>query len=115
MPNAAKSVILVAGAELMTFSEGLFKPTEFISRQEAAAVLVRLAERYRSQVLKAEPFSFKDEGAISADFRDDVRKAFHEKLLGMDDGKIRPLDKLSREEAAEALFTLIDFPWSRRP
>jgi len=115
MPNAAKSMILVAGAELMKFSEGLFKPTEFISRQEAAAVLVRLAERYRSQVLKAEPFSFKDVGAISADFRDDVRKAFHEKLLSMDDRKIRPLDKLSREEAAEALFTLIDFPWSRRP
>lgn len=113
--HSAKSITLVVGAGLIHVTDGLFKPTESISRQEAAMVLVRLAERYRSRELMAEPCQFKDDDAVALQNRNDILKSFHEKLLRSDDGMIRPLDKLTRAETAEAIFTIIDFPWNRQP
>lgn len=115
MSQTAKSIALAAGAGLMTVHDGLFKPKDFITRQEAATVLVRLAERYQSRLLTSKPVRFEDYDAVSSPDRNEVWKAFHEKLLHSDHGMIRPLDKLTRAEAAEALFTVIDFPWSHRP
>ena len=109
----ADEISLVVTAGLMTTEEEKFRPADSISRQEAATVLVRLMERYRSKVLKSEPVELKDTNSIAPKYRADVYAAFREKLLAADQDLIRPQASLTRSETAEALFRILDFPWDK--
>ncbi len=103
----ADEISLVVVAGLMTTEGGFFHPAEPISRQEAATVLFRLAERYRSEVLSAKPIEFKDSQAIAPRHRDAAFAAFRENLLKTNAESFRPLATLTREEAAESLHKII--------
>ncbi len=108
--SEADEISLVVTAGLMTTEGGSFHPAEPISRQEAATVLVRLAERYRSEVLSAKPIEFKDSQAIAPRHRDAAFAAYRENLLKTNVESFRPLATLTREEAAESLHKIIGLP-----
>lgn len=108
---AAHEIALVVNAGLMSASSGTFGPEVPISRQEAAAVFVRLMERYRSVVLSAKPVEFNDATEIAPVNRNAVFAAHHEHLLTQSSARIRPTDNLTRAETAEAIFKIIGFPW----
>ena len=108
----AHEIALVVAADLMSAEGGIFRPADTISRQEAATVLVRLAERYRSGALAADPVEFANAPMIAPQHRHAVSAALRSGLLKKDSEGIRPEAPLTREEAAEALFTIIGFPWS---
>jgi hypothetical protein len=78
----AGEIALVVAAGLMAAERGAFLPAATISRQEAAAVFARLAQRYRSECQAVEPAQL-----INADA------------------------KLTREEAGVAIYKIVGFPW----
>ena len=108
----ADEIALVVAAGLMATERDSFRPANPISRQEAATVLVRLAERYRSEVLPAPTVELNDAPAIAPQHRDAVFAAHRANLLKTDAKGIRPDAKLTREEAAEAMYKIIGFPWA---
>ncbi len=108
----AEEIALVVTAGLMKTEDGFFRPLDPISRQESAAVLIQLAERYRSTVLSTEPVTMKDLQTLAAQHRDAVFAACREGLLTTDDDGFRPRANLTRVEAAEAMFKIIAFPWA---
>ena len=109
---AAHEIALVAAAGLMPTEDGRFRPTELISRQQAATVLVRLAEQYRSEISTAKPATFADSETIVPEHRQAVLAAHQMGLLKEDSTGIRPTMPLTREEAAEAIYTIIGFTWT---
>jgi hypothetical protein len=105
----AHDIHLVVTANLMKTEAGHFRPADSISRQEAATVLLRLAERYRSEVLATAPVEFKDVSAVAPQNRDAVFAAHRHNLLKTDAEGIRPDGNLTRGEAAEAIYNIIGF------
>ena len=97
----------------MKAENGPFRPATPISRQEAATVLVQLAERYRSEVLPATPVELRDVATIAPQHRDAVFAAHRASLLKADAEGFRPAANLTRAEAAEAICTIIGFPWAK--
>ncbi|HVW00064.1 MAG TPA: cyanophycinase [Planctomycetaceae bacterium] len=108
----ADDIALVVISGLMAAEGGAFRPDESMSRQEAAKILVQLAERYRSAVLGKPALKPKDAEMIDPALNDVVLAAGAEGLLKMVEGRIRPTDKMTRGEVAEALFVNFGFPWS---
>ena len=104
-------ITLVVAAGLMPIENSTFQPTATISRQEAATVLVRLHERYGSDVHAAKPVTFNDVQSFNAIHREAIAAAHQARLLKEDRGAIRPEMPLTRAEAAEAIQTIIGFPW----
>lgn len=109
----ADEIALVVTAGLMKAENGPFRPATPISRQEAATVLVQLAERYRSEVLPATPVELRDVATIAPQHRDAVFGAHRAGLLKADAEGFRPAANLTRAEAAEAIYTIIGFPWAK--
>ena len=112
----ADEIARVVSAGLMSTERDAFRPSDPISRQAAAAVFVRLFEQYRSEVLKGAATDLADGTAIAPDYRAAVFAAHRAQLLKADNAGVRPQAHLTRQEAAEALFEIIDFPWKvKRP
>jgi cyanophycinase len=108
----AHDIALVVAAGLMQTEGNAFRPSDSLSRQEGATVLVRLAERYRSESLAAKPADFSDADAIDPIHRQAVLAACHSRLLKTDDNQFRPTAPLTRGETAAALYSIIGFPWA---
>ena len=102
---------VVANGLMDVDDRGAFRPAEPIARQEAAAVLVRLAEKYRSENLSSESVDLKDEAAVSPQYRAAVFSALRANLLSTNAEGLRPREHLTREDAALAIYNLIGFPW----
>lgn len=111
LPHDAEEIAAVVTAGLMELEHGLFRPAEPISRQEAATVLVRLAERYRSETLPALPVDGIAADSVALQHRDAVFAALRAGLLKETDQRLRPRANLTRQEAAEALYIVLGFPW----
>ena len=109
--SEGEEVALVVAAGLMNADQGLFRPVDPIARQEAATILVRLAERYRSEELPSTPGILEDGAAISPQHRSAVFAAQRANLVKANAQGIRPQANLTRQEAAEALYRVIGFPW----
>ena len=107
----ADAITLVVAAGLMQTERGFFEPTKSISREEAALVLVRFYERYRSEVLAETVVELKDIYSISPQRRGPIFAAYNAGLLKANENCIRPSTNLTRAEAAEALYTTFRFPW----
>lgn len=108
----ADDIALVVAARLMTSDDrGAFRPSEPVSRQEAAASLVRLSEAYCAEKLSCEPFKLDDLETIFEANRDPVFAAVRAKVLTAKDARFRPADPLTRAEAAAAVYQVIGFGW----
>ena len=84
----ADDIALVVGAKLMELDrDGRFQPTKTVSRQEGATILMRLAERYRSEPLPA-----------------DI----------VDLGDASQGDRLTRGMTAATIFKIIGFSWASK-
>ena len=107
----ADDIALVVAAGLMKTVRSIFEPNAPISRQEAASVLVRFAEKYRSKILVATAIELKDHDLISPQLREPIFAAIGAGLLRADENCIRPIVNLTRAETAQALYATLSFPW----
>ncbi len=108
----ADDIANVVAAGFMQTERGSFGPSTPISRQEAATVLVRFYEKYRSEVLTETVVELKDDPLITSQYRGPIFAAYGARLLKDRDNCIRPIANLTRAEAAEALYTTLRFPWN---
>ena len=108
----ADEIALVVGARLMeTDAQSAFRPTDSVSRQDAAMTLVRLAEAYGAKRLSRDSVKLEDASLVSVAHRDLVFAALRAGLLSADGDTFRPADPLTRQQAAIALYRVIGFPW----
>ena len=94
---------------------GAFRPSEPVTRQDAAAVLVRVAEAYTAARLPIEPIAFEDGDQIEPENRAAVFAAVRARFLEAGDGRFRPEEPITREEFGVALYRVLGFPdeWTR--
>lgn len=94
------------------YSESLFLPNGLVTREEAAAFMVRFAETYPDKAVlkeKRDPFSFSDDAAISRWAAYSVSACQQAMILsGYRDGSFRPRARTTRGEAAVMLCALLE-------
>ena len=88
-----------------------FRPSEPVTRQDAAAALVRAYRAGDDPRPAVEPIPFADADRIAGDSRDFVYTAAHAGLLAAKDNRIRPVDPATREEVVTAVYKMLGFPW----
>ena len=87
------------------YSDGTFKPNSPITRQEAAVMLSRIVTAGRSGNLK----SYSDSAAIGDWAYDAMAKVNGKGYIGAyNDGKIHPLDQLTRAQTAKIICEILD-------
>lgn len=91
---------------------GNFRPDGPISRQDAARILMELHSYNGGSEAKNAPVTLIEDSAINPANRVFVTAALQAGLLHTDDGRFRPDDDLTRQEAAKAIFQILQFPWS---
>jgi hypothetical protein len=98
--NAAAGTGLVKG-----FADGTFRPKSYITRQELAALLVRVLDLDGREPGK---LVFTDAAAVSDWARNSVAAAAEAGLLGgYPDGTFRPMGRTTRAEAAAVLYRVL--------
>lgn len=109
---AAEEIALVVAARLMaTDAEGAFHVRTPVTRQEAAAILVRLYEVYNERSLPCDAVELADAEGISADSRKPVFAAIRSQLITAPGNRFQPGEPFTRQQAAAALYGIIGFPW----
>lgn len=91
--------------------DNAFRPSEPISRQEAAAALIRAYQAGEAPQPAAEPIAFADAESIADDSQDFVYAAARAGLLAAKDNRFRPVDPATREEVVTAVYKMLGFPW----
>ena len=87
-------------AYITGYSDGSFRPYEFITRQEAAVIVCRLTDIASDNVYK----KFKDVGADNWSY-DAVERLYNMGIIsGYDDGSFRPEENITRAEFAVMLY-----------
>ncbi len=94
------------------YAENCFRPGGFITREEAAAFMVRFGKAYPNKVdlqPKKEPAAFSDDASISGWAADDVYTCQAAGIIaGYKDGSFRPHARTTRGEAAVLLCGLLE-------
>lgn len=90
---------------------GRFRPTDLLTRQEAAVALARAYETANGRSLPAERVPFKDEPRIDPTCRRAFFAASHAGYFSCEDGRSRPSDPLTRQECAVAVYHILGFTW----
>lgn len=111
--EASHDITLVVGAGLMETAEGRFHPDSPLRRAEAATVLLRLYERYRSHEIIPEPIDFKDIDSVPGLHKNDVFGVIRTGMLPLKGDRFEPDEFISRQDVASALFQILRFTWSR--
>jgi cyanophycinase len=91
--------------------DGRFRPTDLLTRQEAAVALARAYETANGRPLPAERVPFEDEPRIDPACRRAFFAASRAGYLSCEDGRSRPSDPLTRQECAAAVYHILGFPW----
>ncbi|CAI6037358.1 hypothetical protein PAECIP112173_00872 [Paenibacillus sp. JJ-100] len=86
--------------------QGMFKPNASITREEAAAMLVRMLKKtpYTNNGISS---TYTDSGDISTWARSYVQQAYQLGLMRGSNGKFRPGDQITREETATVLDAIL--------
>lgn len=100
----AQPISIAAGSEIILGSDGAFSPNEEITRQDAAMILQRTAEKLGISLSGEE--SFADQEQIAPYARQAVALLAGSGILHGDGGYFRPIDTTTRAEAATMIFRL---------
>jgi len=109
--------LFIIGGGLRTSNSALFDghskflPDEPISRQDAASVFLQIHLHNGGKIIPTE-VALADEAEISQARHDSVFSTVRAGLLQTSDRRFRPKELLTRQEAAEAVYRILDFPWT---
>jgi cyanophycinase len=90
---------------------GRFRPTDLLTRQEAAVALARAYETANGRPLPTERVPFEDEPRIDPACRPAFFAASRAGYFSSGDGRARPSDPLTRQECAAAVYHILGLPW----
>jgi cyanophycinase len=90
---------------------GRFRPTDLLTRQEAAVALAKAYETANGRPLPAERVPFEDEVRIDTACRRAFFAASRAGYFSCEAGRGRPSDPLTRQECAAAVYHILGFPW----
>ena len=110
-PSADEIARVVAAGFMRVDDRGAFRPEQAITRQEAATILVKVAETYRTEHWSSDPVALTDAAKISPEHLSAVFAALHASFLETEDHQFRPAAALTREQAATAIYKIVGFPW----
>ena len=100
-PNVQK---LVSAGIIYGYPDGTFRPKEMLTREMAAAILVRLTEAMRGEITVIS-HTFADAESISAWAKYDVEKAYQSGLmLGIGDNLFNPQGLYTREQSCATVL-----------
>lgn len=104
---------MVLEAKLMELDEhGAFRPSDPVTRLEAALAFTRLRQTLQSGTdASPKPMTFEDEADIEPPSREAAATAVSTLLVTTQGDKFRPKDPLLRQEAAQAIYRMLGFPW----
>jgi len=89
--------------------DGNIKPDQPITREEAASIAAKVAKKRGAKAKANAVTSFDDENTISEWAKQSVKSAASYGLIkGYDDGTYKPENKITRAEAAQILFRIIE-------
>lgn len=98
-----------AAAGIINGSNGKFRPTEKVTRQEMAVMIIRAYGYTGGKTEEPAALTFTDKSAISSWASDAVKGAFQLEIIkGRPDGKFAPGANATRAEAAEMLKLFMD-------
>jgi cyanophycinase len=105
-------ICLVLDAKLLNLDDrGCFRPQEAIAREDAATVLVDIYRRNGGAIKPVACVCIADDADICALRREAVQTSLQLGLLQLSDRRFRPCDRLTRGEAAAAIYRCLDLPW----
>ncbi len=109
----AEDIVKVVAAGLMKLdSNNRFRPNQAVTRIDAAHSLVHLAERCGLARSSDKPVLLNDDADLSAADREVLFAAIRANLVRLGkENRLNPTEAFSRQEAAEALYRVIDFSW----
>jgi len=110
-PEADEIALIVAARLMETDAQGAFRMAEPVTRQEAATILVRLSEAYTEKALACEAVELDDAEEISTASREPVFAAIRSGLLRVKGNRFQPGEPFTRQQAAQAIYGIIGFPW----
>ncbi len=91
-------------------SDGIFAPSDFLTREEAATILVRIADKYLNIVSTEMYFDYADETNISPWAADSIQRISNIGIMkGTGDSKFSPKDIFTTEEAIVTLVRISKF------
>lgn len=111
VPARAEEAVAAAHSAGIVFGKTArsFDPNKPITREEAAAILVRAHEWKTGTDAPAASLSFKDRSAISAFAAESVEKAVHLGFInGFSDGTFKPKQSSTRDQAAKIIWSLLN-------
>ena len=92
----------------MQGSENLLRPNDFITREEAATVMMNVYESIFDKAEDATAPEFSDEDSISPWAKESVENAASLGLIkGFDSGEFAPLENLKREQAMVMVYRML--------
>jgi cyanophycinase len=106
-----EEIARVVSTGFLGVHEGRFRPTDLLTRQEAAVALARAYETANGQPLPGERVPFEDEPRIDPAFQRAFFAASRAGYFSSEDGRARPSDPLTRQECAAAAYHILGFPW----
>ncbi len=91
-------------------AEGIFAPADFLTREEAATILVRIADKYLNTVSTEMYFVYADESSISPWVADSIQRISNMGIMkGTGNNKFSPKDIFTTEEAIVTLVRMAEF------
>lgn len=103
-------VLKCTKAGIMLGNDGNFRPNDYVTREETAAVTARAAEYLKLNLdVTDNDISFTDFDDVSTWTRDSVKKMASDGILsGFEDGSFRPAEETTRAHAAVILNKLLN-------
>ena len=95
----------VAAGYISGYDDGTFRPAQTITRQEAAAIMARIVPAYGSETSLSK---FSDASSVAQWAEKSMGKIVGKGYISGADGKLMPLDSLTRAQAAKIIVDMVE-------